>query len=109
MSMAWAQVFPFVALIFFEGDENTKSAITIFLVGCLVLWSLLNIAFFCTIDLNYLSMFIGTTTAPQYAVKLYKTGDEDQLKFDAIFSNRLEYTQSIHVEVKEWIAANINQ
>jgi len=32
LSMLWAQIFPFVALIFFKDNDN-KEAITIFLAG----------------------------------------------------------------------------
>jgi len=69
----------------------------------------LNIIFFCTIDLSYLNTFFGSVTAPQYTCELYLTGKGDFQKFDAIFTNRIDYTKSIHGEVKEWVAANIDQ
>jgi len=37
---------------------------------------------------------------------LYNTSEKAG-KFDAVFSNRIQYTTSIHGEVKEWVAANI--
>jgi len=107
ISMIWAQAFPFVALQYFDGDS--KDVMTGFLAVSLMLWLVLNIAFFCTIDLSYLNTFFGTMTAPQYTCELYLTGNDDSQKFDAIFTNRIEYTKSIHEEVKVWIAANIDE
>jgi len=108
MSIVWAQVFPFVALQFYEGsDEEGKDALKLFLVGCLGLWLLLNVTFFCTIDLNYLNTFIGTLTAPQYTCELFSSSEEESSKFCAAFGNRLSYTKHIHEQVKVWVAANI--
>ena len=63
--MFWAQVFPFVALQFFESKGgDMKSNITIFLVGSFTLWLAVNIVFFCTIDLSFLGTLFGTKMAP---------------------------------------------
>jgi len=70
ISTVWAQVFPFVALQFYENDEM-KEVVTTFLIGCFALWLLLNVAFFCLIDASYLGTFFGTKTAPQYTCELY--------------------------------------
>jgi len=105
--MVWAQVFPFVALQFHEGDETSKNALTTFLVSCFSLWLILNTVFFCTIDLKFLNTFFGKKTGPQYSVELFETGNEDYLKRDAIFTVREDYTKSIHNEVREWVASNI--
>ena len=70
-SMVWAQAFPFVALQFYEDSDTKKVALTIFLVGSFASWLLLNIAFFSTINLNYLGTFFGTKTAPQYTCELF--------------------------------------
>jgi len=107
-NMAWAQIFPFVALQFFE-DKEMKGAITIFLICCLALWLLMNIIFFCTIDLSYLNTFFGTMTAPQYTCMLYKTAEDDSQRWDAAFTNRFQYTTKIHSEVKEWVALKIER
>ena len=37
------------------------------------------------------------------------TSKEDSQKFDAVFSNRIDYTKSIHEDVKEWVRENVNQ
>jgi len=107
ISMIWAQAFPFVALQYFDGDS--KDIMTGFLVVSLMAWLMLNTIFFCTIDLSYLNTFFGTKTAPQYTCELYLTSQDDFQKFDAIFGNRIEYTKSIHGEVKVWVAENIDQ
>ena len=51
LSMVWARVFPFVAVTQYYDNEDAET-ITLILVGCFVLWLVLNIAFFCTIDLS---------------------------------------------------------
>jgi len=107
ISVIWAQAFPFVALQYFDGEM--KDIMRGFLVASLSAWLMLNIIFFCTIDLSYLNTFFGSKTAPQYTCELFLTGKEDYSKFRAVFKNRNDYTKSIHGEVKEWVAANIDQ
>ena len=106
-SMVWAQVFPFVALQFHEGDKTTRNALTTVLVGCFSLWLVLNIIFFCTIDLKFLNIFFGTKTAPQYACELFETSEEDLARFDMVFGVLNDYTKSIHDDMREWVANNI--
>jgi len=106
--MVWAQAFPFMALQFVEeGDTIAKGTITLILVGCFSLWLMLNLAFFCTIDLSYLGTFFGTKTAPQYTCEYFTTSIEDFQRWDAVFENRIEYTQTIHDEVRTWVADNV--
>jgi len=107
ISLIWAQAFPFVALQYF--DAKIKDVLTDFLAVSFAAWLVLNIIFFCTIDLSYLNTFFGTKTASQYTCELYLTSKEDFQKFDAVFSNRIEYTKTIHENVKEWVAENIDQ
>ena len=107
LSVVWAQAFPFVALQYFDGE--IKDIMTGFLAMSFAAWLMLSIIFFCTIDLAYLNTFFGAKTGPQYTCELYLTGKDDFQKFDAIFTNRIEYTESIHGEVKDWVAANIDQ
>jgi len=76
-------------------------------VGSFSLWVLLNIIFFCTIDLRFLKTFFGTKTAPQYTCEYFLTSEEDFQRWDAVFENRLIYTESIHERVKEWVEKNI--
>jgi len=102
-------MFPFVALQFYDGNDDEKDSITAFLAGSFTLWVLLNILFLSIIDWSYLGTFFGTKTAPQYTVDLYQETSEDYRKFAAIFSNRLSYTTSIHSDVKVWIANNIDR
>jgi len=105
--MIWAQAFPFVALQYYDGEM--KYIMTVFLGMSFTAWLMLNIIFFCTIDLSYLNTFIGTKTASQYTCELYLTGQDDFQKFDAIFTNRIQYTKRIHEEVKLWVEEKINQ
>jgi len=107
LSLIWAQAFPFVALQYFDGDS--KDIMTGFLVVSFTAWLVSNIIFFCTIDLSYLNTFFGSMTAAQYTCELYITSKDDFQRFDAVFSNRIQYTKSIHGEVKEWVAENIDQ
>jgi len=107
MSMIWAQAFPFVALQYFDGE--TKDIMTGLLAVSFTAWLMSSIIFFCTIDLNYMNTFFGAKTAPQYTCELFMTSQEDHQRFRAAFKNRFEYTKSIHEEVKEWVAENIDQ
>jgi len=50
-------------LFYEENDTIAKDAITLILIGSFSAWLLLNVAFFCTIDLGYLGTFFGTKTA----------------------------------------------
>jgi len=108
--MVWAQAFPFVALQFYEeGDTISKDLITLILIGSFSTWLLLNVAFFCSIDLSYLGTFFGTKTAPQYTCEYFITSKEDFQRWDAVFENRLSYTTSIHKEVRTWVADNVTR
>ena len=107
LSMIWVQALPFVALQYYEGDD--AEAIKIFLVCSFCLWLILNIAFFCTIDLDLLGTFVGTITAAQYTVKLFQKGTDDLQKFDAVFTTRSSFTKAIHAEIKEWVRLNIDR
>jgi len=104
VNMVWAQIFPFVALQLYEGDTEL---LTTFLIGSFCLWFVANAVFFSTIDLSYIDTFFGTKTAAQYTTELYLHSETDDLKFDAVFSNRIEYTKSVHEDIKSWIATNI--
>ena len=107
ISILWAQAFPFVALQYFDGEM--KDIMTGVLAVSFMAWMVLNIIFFCTIHLSYLNTFFGTKTGPQYTCELYLTSKDDSQKFDAIFGTRIQYTKTIHEQVKEWVAKNIHQ
>ena len=126
LSMAWAQAFPFVALQIFVGDST---AIKLFLIISFTLWLLLNVFFFCTINLQvserarrkkkrkkltreplqYVSTFFELKTGPQYSCELYLTSEQEYQKFDSVFSVRRGYTKTIHDEIEEWVATNIQR
>ena len=106
-SMVWAQIMPFVALLFFEGSN--KDALTIILACSATLWLLLNIVFFRTINKSFYNTFFGTMTAPQYTCEVFLKSNDDAIKFEFAFETRLQYTKSIEAEVKEWVANNIDQ
>ena len=113
LSVIWSQVFPFVALQLYSlGDDDRGSMMdwmTLFLTVSLMLWLVLNVIFFRTIDLGYLNTFFGTKTAPQHTCELFLTSKDDDQKFAAVFTTRIEYTKTIHEEMKEWVAENIHQ
>ena len=77
-----------------------NNTIGIFLACSFVLWLVLNIIFFCTIDLSYLHTFFDLKTGSEYSIERYLTTTEDFIKFDAVFMNRLSYTRPIHEDVK---------
>ena len=102
---------PFVALHLYEvKDEDgiNKEFLLIFLSCGLAVWLILNITFFCTINLSFLNTFAGTKTGPQYTCERFnKTSESDEINFGVVFRNRLSYTKSIHGEVRTWVAENI--
>ena len=109
VSMVWAQAMPFVALSLLKDDEvdMDKSAISFFLMCNFALWLLLNIAFFCTIDLSYLHTFFSTETASQHAVHGFLDSINDEEKFTWAFSCRTSHIEPIHGAVKAWVFKNI--
>jgi len=59
--------------------------------------------------MSYLGTFFGTTTASQYTCELFSTSEQDFQRLDAVFTNRLSYTNNEHEQVKVWVAANIDR
>ena len=111
VSMVWAQAMPFVALSMFdEGtQERLKGKVTTALVGSFGMWFLLNVAFFLSINLDYLTTFFATKTGSQYACEYYLDATDDASRWDAFATNSVDYTENIHPQVKEWIANNIGR
>jgi len=109
MSVVWSQAMPFVALLLYAGDDDTRSNITIGLIVSITLWLLLVLKFFCSIDLDFLHTFTSTKTAPQYVQDLFLTSEFDLEKFDAAFTTQESYTRAIKAEVRAWVAANIEE
>jgi len=114
LNMLWAQVFPFIALYLVDDNESTLGGRTrremlSFLMGIFILWLVLIVTFFCTIDISYIGTFFGTKTGPQYTVECFERGNTERAKFRTFFKNRLQYTEKIHDQVKEWVAENINE
>ena len=112
VSMVWAQIFPFVALQLYEVDnedgKTAKDAIAMVLVVIFSLWIVLNIVFFCTIDLKYIGTFFGLKTAPQYTCERFLDVEADDGKrWSAAFENRMSYKNAIKPQVKEWVGNNI--
>jgi len=107
VSLTWAQIYPFVAFQFYNGAHS--ETLKLFLVISFVIWAVLNLAFVCTIDLNYIHTFFSKETAAQYTVGLYKNASDDMMRFDAVFTNRKSFTKAIHGEIKEWVRLNIDR
>ena len=105
--MIWAQMMPFVALGWYEG-ENKEQLQTLLFV-CFGLWLVLNGLFFFLIEKSYITTFFGTKTAPQYTVELFRNSEDDASKFDAAFDNRLSYIAECEEEVREWLRENIDR
>ena len=115
-SLLWSQIFPFVALFLLNKQDNqsllsdsTLNSITFALSGSSIAWLLMNIAFFCTIDLAYLNTFFSTQTPQQFVISNFKNRDSDYGKFDAAFDNEIGLSRPIHGEIKQWIKENIQQ
>jgi len=120
MSMLWAQVFPFVALHLYNNADgladNTNNHddlgenVQLLLMCSFVVWLMLSVAFFCTIDLSYIFTFFSTERGHTWVVRRFKEeGAKESQKFDILFDNNLDYSKPVHGEAKEWIAANIDR
>ena len=106
-SMLWAQIMPFVALSFYEGEN--KEQLKILLMCSFGLWLVLNVLFFCSIDRSYITTFFSSETAPQFTVELFRNSEGDLAKFDAAFDNRRSYINGIEEEVRAWLRENIDR
>ena len=104
-SVVWAQILPFVALEFFEGDK--KEELRSFLTTSCASWFVLNLFFFAHINTSHIHTFFSFKTAPMYTIERFQTNVIDSKKFSAAFENRMSFKKSIHDEIKQWVAANI--
>ena len=107
LSMVWAQIMPFLALRWYEGDN--KEELRLLLGVNFTVWLVLNGFFFLSIEKRFVKTFFTRTTAPQYTVQLFLTSEEDANKFDAAFDNRASYIGGCKEEVKEWVRVNIER
>jgi len=105
----WPKLSPMLSLSISFLERIFSKIITAFLAGMFGLWLLLNIVFFCTIDLSFISTFFGTKTAAQYTCELYNMSKEDYQRFDVVFTNKLSYSKNVHEDMKIWVAANIER
>jgi len=90
LSMVWAQILPFIALQFYEGDIDkitSPANIQTFLICSFCSWLLLNLVFFSTCDLAFLSTFFSTKSAKQYSCDIFLTCEDDAQKFDTVSNN----------------------
>ena len=67
----------------------------------------LNVIFFCTINLIFVNTFFSTTTGAEYTCLWYHEAKDDATKFYSVFTSRIAYTKRIHLEVKEFVAESI--
>ena len=107
LSMVWAQIMPFVALRWYEGEN--KEDLRLLLGVNFTVWVVLNGFFFLSIEQKFIRTFFTRTTAPEYTVQLFLTSEDDESKFDAAFDNRASYIGSCREEVKEWVRVNIDR
>jgi len=105
LSMVWAQIMPFLALRWYEGDN--KEELRLLLGVNFTVWVVLNGFFFLSIEKRFVKTFFTRTTAPQYTVQLFLTSEDDASKFDAAFDNRASYIKKCEGEVRGWVSVNI--
>ena len=103
-SMIWAQIMPFVALGWYEGEN--KEQLQTLLMFNFGIWLVLNGLFFYSIERSYITTFFGTKTAPQYTVELFRNSENDFSKFDAAFDNRRSFIAECEDEVRAWMEQN---
>jgi len=104
LSVIWSQIFPFIALQLFESDggsgEEMKGNITIFLSCSSAAWLISTIAFFSTINVQYLITFFWSETSPEALCKIFLTTEYKDLKYYIITTRRKGRTKSIEKENK---------
>ena len=106
-SMIWAQIMPFAALGWYEGENKEDLR---WLLGVnFTVWLVLNGFFFLSIEKRFIRTFFTRTTAPEYTVQLFLTSEDDASKFDAAFDNRASYIEGCKEEVREWVRVNIER
>ena len=89
-------------------DELDKSLIFYFLVCSFALWSMMNVAFFCTIDLSYANTLFGLKNAPQYTCERFVDSfRDDEIRWTVSFLNRMSYKKTISEDIRAWVFANI--
>ena len=106
-TMVWAQIFPFVALGWYEGGN--KEQLQKLLISCFGVWLVLNGLFFCSIDRTFLRTFFTRKTGPQYICELFRTSTLDSAKFRTAFSKRRSFIAECEDEVKDWVRVNIER
>lgn len=112
LSMVWAQAFPFVAASYYNSNSNNEidsKVVWRFLLSSFLTWFVLSAAFLLTIRREYIKTFFGTQTAPEYTVSFFRGGEDDEVKWDAVFTNHLSYTKSIEEEVKAWCGEKLRK
>ena len=110
VTMVWTQVMPWVALYLYDDeDDEMKSQITQFLVGCTCAWFILTMAFFATIKVEYLNTFYTLLTNKDFLNTRFLESTEDSLKFGLAFGYNMRMRKPIEREIKEWVAANIDR
>jgi len=77
--MIWAQIFPFVALQFFDNDD-VKGIITLMLFGLSSLWLVMNIIFFKTINRKYIRTFFTRKTSAEYTCERFLDAKDDRTR-----------------------------
>jgi hypothetical protein len=68
------------------------------------IWTISAVLFALSIESTHLWSFVSTQTAIQYTVRWFREADNDESKFNAVFTNHHTYTDSIADEVKQWVS-----
>ena len=107
LSMLWAQIMPFVALGWSEGED--RGGVTVLLLNSFGIWLCLNFFFFLSIERGFVGTFFTKTTGPEYTVQLFREAPSDELRFDAAFTNKRSYINGLESEVRAWLSENIDR
>ena len=107
ITVVYSQIFPFLALHLFDGDEVTRNKVNFFLVGSISLWAALNFALFATIDLSYIRTFFEIKTQNQHWHSTFVLNESEQGKF-SIFAAREAIRKQFKDEIKSWVDQRID-
>ena len=100
LNTIFSQTVPYLAKSLVDADD---AEIDRLLTSLTVVWTISAITFALSINRRYLWSFVSTETAVQYTVRWFREADNDESKFNAVFTNHHSYTEPIIGEVKQWM------
>jgi len=110
-TVIYSQIFPFIALFFFDGAKETKSIAAHFLLSTTVIWVGLYLVFLASIDFAYIDTFFSPIVSSKYFCNHFSSMIVDKKSQEWafwIFHTNLSQYDPIKGEIKSWVDDNID-